>query len=111
MSKFENLFMSLVLGLTVSFGVVAPANAQEQESIGVSEVVEHVASNTTDTVAPPQSQEATPVEALAEGAARLIALASSNNLSTGTPSVNRMCPLFRGCYKRSCGVSSMLKHP
>lgn len=93
MSKLEYLFMSLVVGLV--FGLATPAIAADQESYSATTQASSLAQDGS-------------VEALAQGAAKLIALASSSNLSTGTQSVNGMCPLFRGCYKKQCGVASML---
>ena len=84
------------------------ASAQEQETVGVSDVAEHVSSNTTNSDFTSEALSASPIEALAEGAARLIALANSGGLSVGSNSANPMCPVLRGCSKRGCGVSNIL---
>lgn len=112
MSRNKKLSLSPALGtalavaLTLSLGAVSPVFAQESETPDLSEVVEHIAEDSSEVIAQADQGTASPLASLAEQAVSLLAGAQSKGLSTG--GAMPICPVLKRWSGHGCGISSVL---
>ena len=106
LSLAPTLGTALAVALTLSFGAISPVFAQESETADLSEVVEHIAEDSSEVIAQADQGSGSPLASLAEQAVSLLAGAQGKGLSTG--GAMPMCPILKRWSGHGCGISAVL---